>query len=222
MRTILSASLALALLGGCATQFSETPLAINFPTDKQHKLQAGSHWGLIAANVAEQIKTSVAKDSTLYVVPARLQTDFNRAFHNQLVSALVNQGLSVTKSYDSQALLVDIDTQLVNFSPDRFQNRRFVSATAITAGLLAVNGVVSGSDAAAVGALGIAAAIDWDQLVNQEFARGRTPSHELIVTTSASRNSQYIARRTDVYYISDTDSRLYQNLTRNFPVRGDQ
>lgn len=223
MRNILSAGLALALLGGCATQYSETPLATNFPTEKQHKLQAGSHWGLIATNVAEQIRISTSPHNTLYVIAPRKDSDFTRAFHNQLISALVNKGLTVSKTYDSQALIVDIDTQLVNFSPDRFQNTRFVSATAITAGLMAAHGVVTGSEAAAVGALGIAAAIDWHQLVYQEFARGSTPSHELIVTISSTKNAQYVTRRTDVYYISDTDSGLYNHaLTKNISVRGGQ
>ena len=192
---------------------------------KQKKIQAASHWDFIANDVAEQLKNSVGKDEILYIARPKQDTEFTEAFYNQLLSALVNKGIRISKNGDTRALVIDVETQLVKFSPDRFQNHRFVSATAIAAGLMAVNGLnPSGKTAAGIGILGITAARDWHEWVEREYANGETPQYELIVTTSATNSIQYIARRTDVYYISDTDNTLYyrplKNNLKNIVVTG--
>lgn len=211
MRKTLIAGTAAILLAGCATEYSEVPRPTNFSILQQKKLQAASHWELIASDVAEQIKNSVGKDQILYISRPAQETEFTRAFNTQLITSLVNKGVYVSKNGDTRALVIDVDTQLVKFSPDRYQNHRFVSATAISAGVMAVNGLrLSGETNAAIGVLGLAGALDWHNWVEREYANGATPQHELIVTTSATNNVQYLARRTDVYYIADPDSRLYR------------
>jgi hypothetical protein len=177
---------------------------------KQKKMQAASQWDLIATDVAEQVKNSVGSNELLFVTLGQPDTQFNKAFHNSLISALVNKGVRVSTNGDSKALSINVETQLVKFSPNRFQNGRFVSSTAIAAGLMAIHGLHMASETnAAVGILGITGAIDYNNWVEREYANGATPQYELIVTTSAVNSSQYVARRTDVYYIADTDGRLY-------------
>lgn len=211
MTKTLLAGMAALLLAGCAAQYSEAPRPTNFSILQQKKLQAASHWELIADDVAEQIKNSVGKDQILYVSRPANETEFTRAFNTQLITSLVNKGIYVSKNGDTRALVIDVDTQLVKFSPNRYQNHRFVSSTAIAAGVMAVHGLnMSGEANAAIGVLGLAAALDWHNWVEREYAGGETPQGELIVTTSATNNVQYVARRTDVYYIADPDSRLYR------------
>ena len=184
MRHTLLTGMTVVLLAGCATGFSETPRPTNFSILQQKKIQAASHWEVIATNVATQIRNSVNKDDVLYIAPPTQNTEFSKAFREQLITALVSSGARVSKNGDTRALVVEVDTQLVKFSPDRFQNQRYVSATAIAGGLLAVNGLSLSSAAnAGVAVLGLTALYDWNQWAEREFAFGQTPQHELIVTT---------------------------------------
>lgn len=50
-----------------------------------------------------------------------------------------------------------------------------------------------------------------------------TPAHEIIVTTSLVKNSQYVARRTDAYPVNEYDASLYnRDGGFNFKVTGGQ
>ena len=77
----ISAALALAaILAGCATPYGEAPLAANFPTGKQPKLQAAAHWNVIAYDVAQQLAAGLKAKPTLpalYVNQVANKTDFD-------------------------------------------------------------------------------------------------------------------------------------------------
>lgn len=212
----ISAALALAaILAGCATPYSEAPLATNFPTSKQPKLQAAAHWNVIANDVAQQLTASLkAKPAlpALYVNQATNKTDFDRAFANQLISALVAEGFVVQKS-PAGAVVVDIDTQAVSFAANRPQYRYAGAATALTAGVWALH-------QASPAGIATAAIIGADAYMwfSAEFATGATPQMEILVTTSVSDGRQYLARNTSVYYVADVDSALYRAPTPA-PVR---
>jgi hypothetical protein len=200
------ATLALtAIVAGCATPYSEAPLATNFPTTKQPKVQAASHWNTIAGDVASQITSKLTERRPLYVAQPTNKAEFDRAFANQLISALVAGGQTVLKS-PAGALTVEIDTQVVRFSPDRPQYRHAGTASAITAGVWALH-VGEATAGAALATTVIAAdAYAW---FRSEFASGATPQTEIIVTTSVSDNNQYLSRSTSIYYVADTDKSLY-------------
>ncbi|MDE2427631.1 MAG: hypothetical protein KGM99_02825 [Burkholderiales bacterium] len=225
MKKLLPVAMAAALLASCSTPYSETPLAGNFPTTKQNKLQAASHWLLIAKDVAEQIKLGTDKiGAPVYVTPPEQNSKFTKAFYTEVITSLVNQGVLVRKVNDGTAQVIDIETQLVAFSPDRHQNKRFVSVSAIGAGIAAVHGLgIPVATDRVIGGFAAAGSYDWLTWIDQEYAKGPTPSYELIVTTSLVKNSQFVARRTDAYYINDTDWTLYnENKDFNFKVVGGQ
>lgn len=225
MKKILPVVLAAMTLAACSTQYSETPLAGNFATSKQNKLQASSHWLLIAKDVAEQIKLGTDKvGAPVYVTPPAQNSKFSQIFYDQVITSLVNQGVTVRRVHDVTVQIVDIDTHLVRFSADRTQNRRFTSMTALAGGIAALYGVNwAAGTKAAVGGLAASASYDWLSWVDQEYAKGRTPSYELIVTTSLTKNAQYLARRTDAYYINDDDASLYnKDNDYSFKVVGGQ
>jgi len=221
MKKILAAGLALLSLGGC-TVTSDAPRALNFPPALQHKAIAATHWSLIANDMAEHLKSTVAKNSaTVLHVAEPKPSEFSQAFRNLLISALVNKGVIVAKTKENNALAIDIDVQLVKFSPHRFQNSYFDRALPLTEGLLAVNGIVSRSEAEGVDSLSKAALVDWnDGRYLSRMAGGYTPSRELIITVSATDNLQYLARRTNVYYILDRDMGLYDKPAKNIIVTG--
>lgn len=215
---------ALTALAGCAPfPYTETPLATNFPTSTQLKLQAAHHWDVIAADMAKSIADTLANGSvciapagscpSIHVEPTQPRTAFGQAFHNQLVSHLVNKGLNVATT-GSGEITVKIDTQAIKFSPDRKQHMGVMRFTQIAVGLWALYDIPSPVDVVA-GAI-MADVYEWNL---SEFAKGPTPQVELLVTVSATRGSQFIARRTNAYYIADTDASLYTPPPLLHPIR---
>ena len=213
----ISATLALAaMLAGCATPYSEAPLATNFPTGKQQKLQAAAHWNLIANDVAKQLAASLKGKPVLppiYVNQAGNKTEFSKVFNSQLISALVAEGLVVHKN-PVGALVVDIDTQAVQFSANRPQYNHAGTATVLTAGVWALYQASPAgiATAAVVGA-------DAYMWFRSEFATGATPQTEIVITASVSDSNQYLARTTSVYYVADSDASLYRGAAPAAPTR---
>ena len=206
-RYISAVAVVAAFVGGCATPFSEAPLATNFPTTKQQKVQAAGHWNVIAKDVAMRISSGVNDNRPLFVKEAATGTDFDSAFADQLISALVEQGRIVSK-VPYGALLVEIKTKAIRFSADRQQYRHFGEATLLAAGvwtLVAVDATAGGVvTAAAIGADAFSAS-------KSEFASGATPQTEIIITTSIGDDSRYLAHNTSIYYVADSDRSLYES-----------
>lgn len=196
-----------AVLSGCATPYSEAPLATNFPTNKQQKLQAASHWNVIASDVAKQLLVNLkAKSgvSALYVNQGANKTEFDRIFGNQLISALMAEGFTVLKS-PSGALSVDVVTQSVQFSANRPQYNYAGVPTMLAGGVWALH-------QASPAAIATAAVVGGDAYMwfRSEFSTGATPQNEIVITTSVSDSNQYLARTTSVYYVADSDASLYR------------
>ena len=88
----------------CTTPYSEAPVAIQFPTSKQNKLQAGAHWDAIAkdaANLGTSLRLGKAASPPIRIAtswrcarPRRTQ-EFARGFQTLLTTALVNHGVQV-------------------------------------------------------------------------------------------------------------------------------
>jgi hypothetical protein len=194
------------MLAGCATPYSEAPLATNFPTTKQEKVQAAAHWNAIAKDVANQISSRLTERRPIHVLQPAGKSAFERAFASQLVSSLVANDHTVMKQ-PTGALSVEIDTQVVGFSPNRPQYRHAGTATALMTGVWALHVGEATAGAALYATVAAADAYSW---FRSEFATGETPQTEIIVTTSVSDGNQYLSRNTSVYYVADTDKALYQ------------
>ncbi len=210
-----------AILAGCTTSYSEAPLATNFPTTKQEKVQAAAHWNMIAKDVATQLSSKLAERRPLHVAQSPGKSAFDRAFSNQLISALVANGHTVMKQ-PAGALSVEVDTQAVSFSANRPQYRHAGTATALMTGVWALHVGEATAGAALYATVAAADAYSW---FRSEFATGETPQTEIIVTTSVSDGNQYLSRNTSVYYVADSDKALYEAAgaglaTRKIKVSG--
>ncbi|MYM27930.1 hypothetical protein GTP58_06310 [Duganella sp. CY15W] len=227
----LKTAIALAagiLLAGCAARYTPTPLAANFPTTKQAKLQAAYHWGVIADNIEKRVVAELKKSPSrpVYINEAKDPNPFQRALAAQLTTSLVNDGYVVSRT-PAGSLKVDMDVQAVTFAVNRPQYRYHGELAAIGAGvwlLSAVEAPVLFNVAAGAGA------VDGHNWINAQFAPGDTPKTEIIVTVSVSDQYRYLARNTSAYYVADSDRFLYgivdpqpeePKLTRTFQVRGD-
>lgn len=204
-RTSVAALGVAMVAAGCVSPYSEAPLATNFPTSKQEKLQAAAHWNVIAKDVASQIVAGQSVQRPLYVAPGD-KSAFDHAFANQLISALVANGQIVLKQ-PVGALSVETDTQVVSFAPNRPQYRYIHgTANALMAGVWALHVNEATAGAALFAAGGTADAYAW---FHSEFATGETPQTEIIVTASVSDGNQYLSRSTSIYYVADSDKALY-------------
>ena len=231
-RTPIRITLALAVaagLGGCSLHnihsggdgrypaTNEVPVAANFRTSMQPKLQAAEHWRRVAADSASAMSKSVPKGGVLHLrrgcettgcAPRACDTTFNRVFHNEFLTALVGLGYRVSPDPVAAATVVDIDVQSVAFARNRPQYRYAGEAVEIGPGTWAIRDHATLVDKAGAAALRTETPdANW---YRAEFAAGPTPRNELVITVSAmSAEKTYLARNTRVYYTADADVGLY-------------
>lgn len=211
---------------GAAPERNEVPIAGNYPTSTQFKLQAAEHWRLAANDAAAGLVKSIRTGgacipgspcTTLYLrrscetsgcAPQGCDTTFNRVFFNEFLTALVGLGYQVSAAPSSSAMVVDIDVQAIGFSDNRPQYRYAGKAEEIGPGIWALRdeaSLVDAQGAEAPRTSGLDA--NW---YRTQFAAGPTPRNELVITVSAmSRERVYLARNTSVYYTADSDAGLY-------------
>lgn len=270
-------------LTACTTPYSEAPVATNFPSSKQHKLQAGAHWNVIANDAASTLVSSIRLGkgciaaypdcNRLVLRPPKEPTAFAQGFHTLLATALVNQGVQLAPPDAAAAMMMpasvtttttvttpaspsrvvsrktktsktsktkqrsviqrpasvqmvtmtppaplrqelEVDIQVVKFSPGRLDGRYFASGTALSTGVWGLHGLWTQTSPQGAG-VGVALGMTFDayRWFNSEFARGPLPQLEMIVTVSALSNGIYIGRVSNLYYLSDNDLSLYVPAT---------
>lgn len=205
---------------------NEVPIAANFATNTQLKLQAAEHWRRVAEDAAEALAKGLASGGkcvpgrgcvALHVkracetsgcAPTRCDTTFGRVFHNELLTALVSRGYPVSNVPVAGGLVVEVDAQAVSFSGNRPQYRYAGQPVEIAPGVWALRDVTSLIDA------GGEAALRTDNLdlnwYRARFAGGRTPQSELVLSVSAlTAEGTFAARHTGVYYTADADAAHY-------------
>ena len=224
---ILASAIALTL-AACVTPYSEAPTAKNFPTSSQPKLQAAAHWQVITDDLANNIKSNmskrVSKDQAIYV-SATGNSPFNHAVVGEIISSLVADGYNIAKS-PSNAMNMDIETQVLKFSGSRSQAKRAGLASAIATGVWALAEVGTNVTAAGV-ATGLIYGVEAKNYINSDIAAGQTPKTEIIINVALSDAERFLAVTRGTYYVADTDSNLYQAATvtqvrtKEFKVRGD-
>lgn len=206
------------LLSGCTSGFSEAPLATNFPTQEQHKLQAASHWQLISDDTAAQLMRALPQKSPLYVRQNAQQSAFEKAFTAQLIGTLTAAGYPVMKSADRMGtLVVDVSATPVVFSRNRPQYHADASVTMLAGGLWVLRNIYENTSPGAAMMAG-AIVIDANKWLKSKFASGATPQTELIVTASVSSSDRYYAQTTSSYYTSHSDQSLYAQVPPALPA----
>jgi hypothetical protein len=195
--------------------YNEVPVSSNFQTNNQLKLQAAQHWANIADDTGKAIATLLRKGLTctprmgsceaVFINPPAYVTEFSRTFHNQLLTTLVSSGLNVSKTPESAAL-IDIDVQPVTFASNRPQYRYAGVATELGQGIWALRDVSTMKPSDPSNSTVERDALHW---FRTQFAAGQTPNMEIVVTVSASTKKRYLARSTNIYYVTEGDRSLY-------------
>ena len=220
---IATTLLCMLAITGCATPYSEVPTAKNFSASSQEKIQAASHWGLITNDLYKKLQVRISgkvdKSQRLYV-SSKDGSPFNQAIVAELISELVADGYLVAKNPENTTK-IDIDTQVLEFSPNRLKPISSGVPTLIVGGLWALTESGVAVTAAGVASTAIVGA-DAYNYFSSETAAGPTPKTEIIVNIGVSNADNYIAVSRGTYYVSDTDKWLYQAvLTKKISVKGD-
>jgi hypothetical protein len=175
----------------------------------QPKVRSAGHWELVSRDVVAQTlatldKAGVAPGTQLHVALPLNPSSFDLAFRDFLITKLVQSGAPV-QQMPGQTLDVTYHAQLVRHNSERphFIPGQF---TMLAAGLMAAYGLRHEHiDAQMLGALGLTAAADYGASINS----GGPTNTEMILTTTVARGGQYIARKTDVYYLENADTPLF-------------
>ena len=211
---------AVGVLAGCATK-SPIPLAENFELTVQPKVRSAGHWDLLSRDVVAQTletleKAGVDPNSQLYVSLPPNPSEFDSAFREFLITKLVQTGAGVRQVPDPALLEVTYHTQVVRHNSDRphFIPGQF---TMLASGLMAAYGLHGQHlDVKLLATLGVTSAVDYTASV---YTGGPTNT-EMILTTTVTHGGQYIARKTDVYYLENVDAPLFmRNGYRNVNMK---
>ncbi len=215
--TVLAALVgSVAILAGCAAT-APIPLAENFELTVQPKVRSAGHWELVSQDVVAQTlstlgQAGMAPNAQLHVALPANPSAFDMAFREFLITKLVQGGAPVLQ-LPGQALQVTYDTQVVRHNSERphFIPGRF---TMVAAGVMAAYGLRNVHlDGQLLAGLGLAGAADYASSIDSGG-----PTHtELILTTTVTHGGQYIARKTDVYYLQNADTPLF--LRPSYPQR---
>ena len=209
---------AVATMVGCANR-APIPLAENFELTVQPKVRSAGHWELVSRDVVAQTlatldKAGVAPGTPLHVALPPNPSAFDVGFRDFLITKLVQRGATV-QQMPGQTLDVTYHAQVVRHNSERphFIPGQF---TMITAGLMAAYGLRHEHlDAQMLGALGLAVAADYGASVNS----GGPTNTEMILTTTVARGGQYLARKTDVYYLENADTPLFMRPSKSVNMK---
>ncbi|MDH4445999.1 MAG: hypothetical protein QE488_00020 [Acidovorax sp.] len=199
---------AVATLTGCAYR-SPIPLAENFQLTVQPKVRSAGHWEILSQDVVSQTlgtleKAGIAPGTQLHVALPPNPSAFDLAFRDFLITRMVQSGAPVLQN-PGQALDVTYHTQLVRHNSPR---PHFVpnQLTMIAVGLMAAYGLRHEHlDAQLLATLGFTSLADYGLSVGS----GGPTNTEMILTTTVTRGGQYVARKTDVYYLENADTPLF-------------
>ncbi|MGP1680950.1 MAG: hypothetical protein ACTS8S_01305 [Giesbergeria sp.] len=200
---------------GCASK-APIPLAENFELTVQPKVRSAGHWDLVSGDVVSQTlgtleKAGIPAGSQVHVGLPPNASPFDLAFRDFLITKFVQSGVNVQEA-PGQTLDVTYHAQVVRHNSDRphFIPGQF---TMITAGVMAAYGLRHQAlDAQLLGALGLSAVADYGASVNS----GGPTNTEMVLTTTVMRGGQYVARKTDVYYLENADTPLFMRSPTPF------
>ena len=211
MRWFSICVLVIFLLCNCS---SRIPEPISYPYSQQKKMQAASHWDVLAADLANRINTQLIltdnHNKAVFVkqtcgdenssCKANETSAFNEALHDLLITNLFGYGVPTKSRADQDAIEISYKVQVVYHNTDRIRSLQPGLLTALSAAVVVLRNAPL--DVVLLTA-GVAADIANTSLV----ASGH---YEIIVTTSMINNSQYLFRASDIYYINEKDFYQYQ------------
>lgn len=211
MRSFAASILVFVLLCGCT---SRIPEPISYPYSQQKKMQASSHWQVLAADLANRInKQLIITDNinkAVFVketcgdeaIPCQPHetSSFNEAFRDLLITNLFGYGVPTNNRPDEKAITIDYKVQIVYNNSNRIRTLQPGILTGLSAAVMVLYNAPS---ELIILASGMAA-----DIANTSLVQGG--HYEVIITTSMVLKDRYLYRASDIYYINDEDFFHYQ------------
>ncbi|MGE8493334.1 MULTISPECIES: hypothetical protein [Comamonas] len=186
-KTIGAAALASAVLAltGCAVE-APVPYGANYAQPTQMKVRAAGHWDLMASEVVADTLATLERNglnakTPLYVALPQNASAFDSVFHDLVVTKLVQHGASVYTT-PGQQLEVSYDAKVVHHNLQQAGNWAYEGD----------NGQVVAGVSPTIGTDYQAATI-----------AGAPAYSEVLLTTTVLRQGQYVARKSNVYYVDN-------------------
>ncbi|MCB1665906.1 MAG: hypothetical protein KDI28_08975 [Pseudomonadales bacterium] len=217
----LAALTACAFLGACAdSAYLHHPRATLFPASEQQTMASASHWNLVARNESAQIRESLGDGGGIITPSVYLGTatpgagDFQTAYHNMLLSALVDEGVAVMLQPENALFTVDYEVQVVEHDSRSWLPPRPGTITAFLLTGVGIHDSQYWGDRGLV-LLPVAMAGDLWSRFNKDT---HTSVTELIVTTRVQDSQQIVHSSNRVYYFDEADIAQYRGKGRVFQV----
>jgi|GEM_PF-2289104 len=218
--TILMA-LAFTIMTGCSYPHkqaltSQTPIPNFHNLSTQQVCASVQHWETLANQVGDELQTRMQRSAMLYdknvFVTISGPTDFSKAFHNYLVTSLIDRNINVT-NIQGDNIILEYDIQIVNY--DNFDRRElfYINKDLAPNFQIPYNMKLYGENTNQKEAR---------KMIRNAYLAGLEnlhPFNELIVTCSLIYRDKYIGRFNKSFYIENIDDRLYRNTKTNFDSR---
>jgi len=213
MRLVLLVSFLVVALSGCTNlytnnRFTPRPLAQNFETSYQNKLQAALHWDVLAANEAAEIakvwsSQSIDPTQTISLEQPSNPSDFSKAYKKMLTSHLLENGIRVSRTNGAYILSYEIQVIKHKHQDDMPYPAGTYSAVYLIS--LVPNFVLTMTPFIA----------DWFLARNRDAT---TPNTEVLVTTEIQKGDEIIQSSTSAYYFNPGEKSLYDEKNHTFLV----
>lgn len=210
-----AAASAALVLTGCAN--APIPVAENFKYTSQLKVRSAGHWELVSQDVVGQTLASLQKigaaGAPLYIGLPPNPSSFEYAFRDFLITQFVQNGTPVMQA-PGETLDVTYQAQVVRHNSER---PHFIPGiiTMLASGVAVGYGLRHEHiDMQILAGLGLAAGLDYANSINS----GGPTNTEMILTTTVARAGQFVARKTDVYYLENADTPLFMRNAAYRPI----
>ena len=211
MRSFFVHILVIFLFCSCS---SRIPEPISYPYSQQKKMQAASHWNVLAADLAGRINQQlVLTDNYAKAVFVQEMSgdkdisgqmgatgSFHEALHDLLITNLVGYGVPTRSHADQEAIEIQYKVQVVYHQSDRIRSLQPGLLTGLSAAVVVLRNAPADLILLAAG---VAADIANTSLVESGH-------YEIIVTTSMITDDCYLFRASDIYYVNEKDFYQYQ------------
>jgi hypothetical protein len=206
---ILIAVLATLVTTGCG----RVPEPAPYVYSDQQKMQAGHHWDVLAADLADEINTALilgdylaapvfvrqtCGDEDTACRPAETSV-FDEAFRDLLITNLVALGVPTSATSTEDTIVVHYKAQPVYHHAQRLRTIRPGLLTSLSAGIIVMRNAPW-----ELATMAMAGGIDALNAVYNTLDR-----FEVVITTSMIAKNKYLYRDTSIYYINTTDSWHY-------------
>ena len=189
---------------------SEVPKPILHDFTTQKKIQASSHWNVLAEDIGADVLNVIRQENTStpsIAFSPNNNSPFCRAFRSFLGTYFVNSGIDIKENNNADYQL-NWAVQVIKHEGERSSSGSFPGKNTLVAML--GSGVYKIVDSGSVGAGVIGGAVVLD-LIQEVYNINRIdlPKNEILINISLVESNKYKYRSSNVYYLNDLDIKHY-------------